>query len=46
MAYKIVITEKFEKSAARTSQWIQTKWSLKSALEFDKKLKDIIKVLL
>ncbi len=42
MAHKIKLTEKFEKSAAKTSRWIERDWSLKSALEFDKKLRDII----
>ena len=42
MAYKIIITEKFENSAAKTSQWIEKEWSLNSSLEFDKKLNDII----
>jgi plasmid stabilization system protein ParE len=42
MAYQIIITEKFENSAAKTSQWIEREWSLKLSLEFDKKLSDII----
>ena len=42
MAYKIIITEKFENSAAKTSQWIEKEWSLTSSLEFDKKLNYII----
>ncbi len=46
MAYKIVITENFEKSAARTSKWIEKEWSLKSSLVFDKKQRDIIKILI
>jgi plasmid stabilization system protein ParE len=29
-------------SAAKTSQWIEKEWSLRSSLEFDKKLNDII----
>ncbi len=39
MALKIVITDKFESSALRTSKWIEKEWSLKSSLEFDEKLK-------
>ncbi len=42
MAYKIIITQKFEKSAGKTSRWLEKKWSLKSALEFEEKLKKII----
>lgn len=42
MAHKIVITDRFEHSAAKTSKWIEKKWSLKSSLEFDEKLKNII----
>ena len=42
MAYKIIITEAFERSAAKTSEWITTNWSLLSAEKFDKKIMDII----
>ena len=42
MAYKIIITENFENSAAKTSQWLEKEWSLKSAIAFDEKLKSII----
>jgi plasmid stabilization system protein ParE len=42
MAYQIIITKKFEKSAVKTSHWLEKEWSLKSAIDFDEKLKKII----
>ncbi len=46
MAYKLTITKKFESSAAKTSLWIQKEWSLKLALQFDKRLKNTINELI
>ncbi len=46
MAYKLIITKKFENSAAKTSLRIQKEWSLKLALQFDKRLKDTINELI
>ncbi len=46
MAYKLIITKKFESSAAKTSLWIQKEWSLKLSLQFDKKLEDTINELI
>jgi len=42
MAFKVVTTKKFEKSAAKTSRWIEKKWSLASALKFDKRIENIL----
>jgi hypothetical protein len=42
MAHKIIITEKFEKSAAKTTQLIEKEWSLKLSLKFDEKLSDVM----
>ena len=42
MAYKIIVTAYFEETAAKTSQWLEDKWSAQSADKFDQKLKSAI----
>ncbi len=42
MAYKIIITNAFEKASGKTSKWIETNWSLASSKKFDKKIIDTI----
>ena len=42
MAFKVIITKKFEKSAAKTSHWIEKKWSLTASLKFDKRIENVL----
>lgn len=42
MAYQIILTEIFEESAARTSRWLESEWSVSSALKFEGKLLQVI----
>jgi len=42
MAYKVIITNSFQKATANTSKWIEINWSLRSAQNFDKKIIDIL----
>ncbi len=42
MAYKLIITELFEKSFAKTSLWIENEWSHYSSQKFEQKVIDII----
>ena len=43
MAYKIVITENFEKTIAVTFRWLELVWSKQSADKFEIKLRAAIK---
>jgi len=42
MAYKIIVTKKIEKSAAKVSQWLRNEWSIKSSNQFEKRLIETI----
>ena len=42
MAYQIIVTEAFEDSVTKTSEWLTHKWSIRSALKFEKKLRSAI----
>lgn len=42
MAFRIITTKKFEKSAAKTSCWIEKEWSLASSLKFDKRIENVL----
>lgn len=42
MAFKVITTKKFEKSAAKTSRWIEKEWSLKASLKFDKRIENVL----
>ena len=43
MAYKIVVTENFEKTTAVTFRWLELVWSRQSADKFEIKLRAAIK---
>lgn len=43
MAYQIIVTEAFEESVTKTTDWLIDKWSMNAALRFEKKLKTAIK---
>lgn len=42
MAYTVVVTESFEKTASGTYNWLSVKWSLQSADKFAIKLQEAI----
>ena len=42
MAYKLIITQYFEETAAQTSRWLKYRWSLNIAAKFEAKLLQVI----